>query len=305
MKIPNKSFCLDAHAKINLFLKVGPRQSNGYHSLCTLFQEIALGDSLIFSPTDGPIELQVRFDEAGFAARKAKTRNGMNSARLSSGADNLVVRALSLLKKKLKVRSGARVQLVKRIPMGAGLGGGSSDAAAALWGGWILWKQGRRDYERRKKHVPAVLKACAAQLGSDVTFFLSGGFAMGEGRGEILTPFPKLVERTLLVVYPRVHVSTKVAYGLLDQSRRRATQTFDSGLDATGIGNDFEPVVLRKFPKILEVRNRLELLGCHPVQMSGSGSAVFGFVPSEKDGRRWARLLSREPWDVFLTRTVL
>ena len=117
---------LKARAKINLHLDIGPRRADGYHSLKTIFQEISLHDTLSFTTTPHPISLSL------------KGRGTKGEGRLSTGSDNIVVRALETLREKLDVSAGMKVHLTKKIPMGAGLGGGSSDAAAALWGGWWL-----------------------------------------------------------------------------------------------------------------------------------------------------------------------
>jgi len=138
---------LRAHAKINLHLHVGERRNDGYHGVETLFQEISLHDTLRFSAASRGIHLKADFP------------------RLPTDKNNLIVCALHLLKRKMRAKSGIHVGLEKRIPMGAGLGGGSSDAAAALWGGWILWKGGNTKGAYRQS-IPPLLFQCASQIGS-------------------------------------------------------------------------------------------------------------------------------------------
>ena len=267
---------LTASAKINLHLDIGPRRRDGYHSLKTVFQEVGLVDTLHFQLSASEIELKI-----------------FPPGRLSTGPDNLIVRALVALQKKLKIKTGIRVHLTKRIPMGAGLGGGSSDAAAALWGGWLLWK----GLKKKPKRVPPVLLSLASRLGADVAFFLKGGIAKGEGIGDKLTALPPQPRRWLILVYPRVHVPTPLAYRLLDNSRsstRPSAKHF----------NSFEPVILKKYPAIAKAKQALLDLGCTGVMMSGSGSTVFGFVKTKKEGARLLRSLRSRPWDCFLVHTL-
>ena len=210
------------------------------------------------------------------------------------------------MRRSLRIKKGMEVELLKKIPVGAGLGGGSSDAACALWGGWILWKGGIKDFLNRKKKVPEILGACAKKLGADVAFFLRGGCAIGEGRGEKLTPISVFPGRWLVLVYPRVHVSTAKAYSMLDRLRRAPAGAPASGGRARGdpLGNDFESVIFSNFPQIENVSKILQNMGCSDVLMTGSGSAVFGFVNSRKMGARIVRALSKKPWDVFLEKTI-
>jgi 4-diphosphocytidyl-2-C-methyl-D-erythritol kinase len=273
---------LAAHAKINLHLDIGPRRPDGYHSLHTLFQEISLRDRLTFSPARKDILLTV--SPRGVLAT----------------ADNLVYRALDRLRAALKIKKGIRVHLEKRIPVGAGLGGGSSDAAAALLGGWAIWK-GRG---RVPSRVPPLLFRLAKGLGADVPFFLKGGTAWGRGIGEKLTGVPNCPRRWLVLVYPRVHVSTKRAYDLLDQSRRRHKKPMPgTHSEALGPMNSFEPVIVKRFKPVAAAHAALNLAGCEGVMMSGSGSSVFGFCAGRAEGERVARRLRRRRWDVFVVHT--
>lgn len=275
-----KTITLKANAKVNIHLAVGLRRADGYHTLNTLFQEISWCDALRLQKTSDSISVHSRHKQ------------------MPLGPDNIIVKALMLLRSKLKIAHGMRVDLVKRIPMGAGLGGGSSDAAAALWGGWRLWT-GR---SINKKRVPPILKACAKKLGADVSFFLSGGRAWGRGIGDQLSPVKKYRKEWMVLIYPRVHVSTKNAYGWLDQARS------PSPLKGEGRGegdhNDFESVVLPRFPAIRRAKEELIRRGCRRVMMSGSGSTVFGMVKDKRDGLRVKHALKRRPWDVFVARTV-
>lgn len=269
-----------AYAKVNLHLDVGPRRKDGYHSLKTLFQEISLHDTLSFEVTDGPI---------AFSA----------SANAPQGQDNIVVKALLVLKNKLKTKKGMKVHLDKKIPMGAGLGGGSSDAAAALKAAWTLWKNPKAKKVSGMKRIPMDLLKIAAKLGADVPFFLIGGTAWGEGIGEILKPLKPQPKRWMVLVYPRVHVSTPDAYRLLDQYRTKKTSPRPGPFF-----NSFEPVILRKFREIARAKKTLVDLGCTDVMMSGSGSTVFGFVSGPAEGSRVLNHLQHQDWDLYLVQTL-
>lgn len=278
----SRRLVLQAHAKINLHLNIGPRRADGYHDLHTLFQEISLHDRLTFSVAESALSLEV-------------IPKG-----LPTGPDNLVIRALEKLRAALKVRKGLHVKLEKKIPVGAGLGGGSADAAAALLGGWAMWKGGGKV----PKRVPPLLFKLAKVLGADVSFFLKGGTAWGTGIGEKLTSVPSCPKRWLVLVYPRVHVSTQIAYGLLDASRARMQRpTVGTHADELGPMNSFEPVILRRFKPVAAAHAALNAAGCWGVMMSGSGSSVFGFATSRAHASRIARQLASRPWDVFAIHT--
>jgi 4-diphosphocytidyl-2-C-methyl-D-erythritol kinase len=240
---------------------------------------------------------------------------------LPGDASNLAYRAADLLQREFGVTKGVSIALQKKIPVGAGLGGGSSNAATVLRGLNDLWKlrlsRGR-------------LAACAARLGSDVPFFLyDSSFAVGTGRGEIIRPLPFLrtVRLWHVLVVPRVKVSTPVIYRQWDRGeeirkkkgvRRLTKGGFDvkilsSGLktrDLAVIGsqvhNSLERVTGELFPVVCLVRKKLENSGLRPVLMSGSGPAVFGIAASRKEALSVYRQLRKENrfWEVFVTRTV-
>jgi 4-diphosphocytidyl-2-C-methyl-D-erythritol kinase len=273
---------LNAHAKINLHLDVGPRRKDGYHSLVTLFQEISLHDTLEFELTPARLSLSV------------------SNNKLSTGPDNLILRALHMLRQELGETRGLRVRLTKRIPMGAGLGGGSSDAAAALWAGWVAWKNRPLKEAIERRRIPPILKRCAPKLGADVAFFLQGGRAWGRGIGEQLKAVRRYKKDFYVLIYPRVHVATAKAYAWLDESR-------EVGLKLRGLKegeNSFEEVVLPRFPEIKLAHQELKLRGASPVLMSGSGASVYGVVADESAARRIQRALSKKRWDVYAVRSV-
>ncbi|MGA7414546.1 MAG: 4-(cytidine 5'-diphospho)-2-C-methyl-D-erythritol kinase [Bryobacteraceae bacterium] len=264
-------------AKLNLDLRVGDKRADGYHELRTVFQTISLKD-----------DLAIEFERA------RKTEILLDSS--VDIPDNLVVLATKAVLDHLRLSARVRLVLDKRIPMGAGLGGGSSNAAAVLMALPAL---------AGKPISAAELGRLAAQLGSDVPYFLCGGTAVGLGRGTELYPLPDLPSLPVLVVASGVHVSTSEAYRALNRGARsepesatlpnvtnaltsldeshmlREFQAVVWGLSASGLAliplkNDFEQVVFQKHPELRQLVRKLRRLGAKPAQMTGSGSAVFG-----------------------------
>ena len=252
-------------AKLNLDLRVLSKRSDGYHDLRTIFQTISLQDSL-----------RIDFDLA------KRTRIELDSS--VEIADNLVVRAANLVLEHLRVKGWVRFALTKKIPMGAGMGGGSSNAAAVLM---ALPALAGRPLAREN------LSALGESLGSDVPFFLHGGTALGLGRGSELYPLPDLPTHSVLVVSTGIHVSTAEAYRGLG---REVTNALTSGhespilrefqaiawalnsarLEQLPLKNDFEAAVFKAHPELAAVVRKLRRLGGKPAMMTGSGSAVFG-----------------------------
>lgn len=261
-------------AKLNLDLRVLHQRPDGYHELRTIFQTISLKDTLCI--------------ELDFAKR---TQIDLSSS--IDIEDNVVVRAAKLVLEHLHVRAWVRFILDKQIPLGAGLGGGSSNAAAVLIALPAL----------AGKHLPfATQVRFAESLGSDVPFFLRGGTALGLGRGTELYPLPDLPSHHALVVSTGIHVSTAAAYRLLgrnvtdaltspDESpilREFQTIAWDlegSRLDQLPLKNDFEEAVFKLHPELAVVVRKLRKLGARPARMTGSGSAVFGVFPDADSAR--------------------
>ncbi len=278
---------LKAHAKINWFLKILGRRADGFHEIESLIQKISLHDLLNISPFH---ELKVTAD-VGIPEK-----------------ENLVYKAASLLKSTCSVKTGAHMELRKNIPAGAGLGGGSSDAATTLMGLNQLWSLGLS---------PESLRNIAAKLGSDVPFFLYGPASFAYGRGEKLTPCRAAKKLHILLVKPPFEVSTAWAYKNLKKTRlpiNEAFHTDKSGTLPDGLQkltkktekvnnikllirnienaqfsaisgselNDLESVTIREFHVIAEIKERLLELGAEFSLMSGSGSTVFGVFRSEE-----------------------
>ena len=276
-------------AKINLALQVLGRRADGFHEIRTVLQTIDLADELELRAANG-----LKLRTAGSAALESLPHE-----------KNLVWRAASELAARHAPGRGADIVLHKRIPLGAGLGGGSSNAAAALLGLSRLWELGLG---------PEELSALAAGLGSDVPFFLEGGTALGVGRGEEIYALPDADAPPVVVVFPGVAVSTAEAYRALDlelTSQRNANriQRFCSRLASrsgflTEIFNDFESSILPAHAAILEAKSFLERSGATAALLCGSGSSVFGFFPEEESALAASRVAVRDSWRVFPAKTL-
>jgi 4-diphosphocytidyl-2-C-methyl-D-erythritol kinase len=248
-----------ALAKLNLDLRVLGKRPDGYHELRTIFQTISLADSLEIAFTPG-----------------RKTTVELEDSHAI--ADNLAARAAHLALDAMRVKGRVAMRLSKRIPMGAGLGGGSSDAAAVLLALPVL---------AGRKLDLGKLSELAQQLGSDVGFFLFGGTAAGIGRGGELFPLPDGPPQRALVVAPGVHVSTPQAYRdlsprLTSESEQNKMFSFQSQVWGGGVEspvNDFEEVVFPQHPSLAAIKKRLLRAGASVALMTGSGSALFGLFP--------------------------
>lgn len=261
-------------AKLNLDLRVLHKRADGFHELRTIFQTISLHDTI-------RIELD-------FAKR---TQIEVTSP--IEIVDNIVVRAAKLVLDELKLKAWVRFFIDKRIPLGAGLGGGSSNAAIVL----------RALPALAGKALPEeTLFRFAKSLGSDVPFFLVGGTAVGLGRGTELYPLPDLPSHHALVVSTGIHVSTAAAYRSLERALTspddspilREFQTIawtlnGSRLEQLPLKNDFEKVVFKIHPQLAAVTRKLRKLGAKPARMTGSGSAVFGVFSNARQVREAAR----------------
>ncbi|HWF14352.1 MAG TPA: 4-(cytidine 5'-diphospho)-2-C-methyl-D-erythritol kinase [Candidatus Acidoferrales bacterium] len=287
-----KSVRIPAYAKVNLRLAVLGRRADGYHELRTIFQTISLHDTLVLESKREPgVDLCV---------------DGNSQLAGEPGKNNLVYRALDVLSRELGLKQGVRALLTKRIPVGRGMGGGSSDAAAALVG--LLRLAGKRIPLER-------LMTIASGLGSDVPFFLQGGRALGIGRGEEIYPLPDVPKRTLLMVSPHeIAVPTKDAYRWISeaQSEELTNREDPSRLlqfcalcwssQGGTLSNDFEAAVFPRYPRLDAIKRELLQQGAAEASLAGSGSAVFGIYQHPAMARRAARAFPQD--QVFLCSTL-
>lgn len=285
--MPLKELHLNAYAKVNLTLDVLGARPDGYHDIETVLHTVELHDSVTLREAGAGIEVMVR------------DGNVPNDTR------NLVVRAAQLLRETFGVDRGVQVELTKRIPIAAGLGGGSSDAAVTLMGLAQMWKL-RLDGRE--------MLALAMKLGSDVPFFLEGGAAVARGRGERLTFLPPLPTTWLVVARPKTEVSTAWAYRQLGQAAvpvRPNTAGMIEAVrreDVRDVGrqlcNVFESVTAAAHPLVADLKSRILRGEAYGAAMSGTGPAVFGLMANEAAARKTAEDLRVVPdAEVSVTRT--
>ena len=281
-------FTLPSFAKINWFLRVLDKRADGFHELCTVFQTVSLHDKLTFSEHD---QIILTCDEEF----------------IPTNENNLIVKAALELKRKFNIKNGARIHLEKNIPAPGGLGGGSSNAAVALFGLIKIW-QIEIDFSELLK--------IGEKLGSDVPFFFYGGTAIGTGRGTDISPLKDLTEKHLLIVTPNINVSTAHAFKRLNlrhltnkssksilQICRDEAETLD--LRQSKLINDFEKSVFKIEPEIGRVKAKLLELEAEHSLLSGSGAsvyAVFGKNVQLHDALKTLKL--EKDWCVFAAETV-
>ena len=258
---------IKAYAKINLGLHIVGTRPDGFHNIETIFHRVGLHDEITLH-AHNTIVLQSSHPD------------------LPLDEKNLCWQAVELLRAETGISAGAAITITKHIPLGAGLGGGSSNAAAVLINLPALWNiQVNND----------VLRKIALQLGSDVPFFLGRMSAFAEGRGEILSYFPLRIPFWIVVVTPPIHVSTAWAYRALSDSRNgefpdRPRFQYNSETavvnNITSFRNDFEEVVLNRYPEIGKAKKLLDAQGAVFSLLSGSGASVFGLFDSREKAER-------------------
>ena len=250
---------LKAMAKINLGLDVIRRREDGYHEVRMIMQTVDLCDELSFQ--------RLKEDELRLAT---------NLDFLPTDQNNLIIRAAKLLKEEFGIREGLDVNLTKRIPVAAGMAGGSTDAAAVFVAMNELFSLGLSDDDLRKR---------AVAIGADVPYCITGGTALSEGIGEILTPLPAAPACTVIVAKPPIHVSTAFVYRNLDLSGLERHPDIDGMLEcirrqdlcgvAERLENVLESVTVKKYPIIARIKEFLTSRGALGALMSGSGPTVF------------------------------
>lgn len=287
-------------AKINLFLNIRPRRKDGYHEISSVMQAIQLFDRLDFWPS-GKRTIELSCNVPAFE---------------QAAQDNLVVKAYNLFWQETGLPVlGLKVHLEKEIPSQAGLGGGSSDAAAMLAVLNHLTCAGLNENQ---------LRAMAAKLGSDVPFFISGGIALVGGRGDIIQPLPSnlIADLSLVVIKPReLNIDTSLAYHRFATGARYEVKSPDHILMALNtfrqkrrlrdeieldsyLLNDFERVLFPEYPILGQIARLMKEAGIRRPLLSGSGSAMIGFAEGTHAARkRIAELFPRKQFDVFWIRT--
>jgi 4-diphosphocytidyl-2-C-methyl-D-erythritol kinase len=265
---------LKAFAKINLSLRVFARRPDGFHDIESIMQSVSLCDPVTITPISSGIEVTC------------------DDPKVPQGKDNLAYRAVLVFQSRvasLESRiKGIKIHIEKKIPMAAGLAGGSADAAAVLYG--------LNQLAEGSKHMSdEELMKLGAEVGSDVPFCLTGGTCLVEGRGEIVNqqePWPKTF---FILVCPDLQVSTKWAYEEFDNMHLNL---------GNEIKNDLEPVVVSRFEEISKIKEKLLALGCLEAQMSGSGPSIFGTVKHKSDAEKILAKIKGDYARSFLVETV-
>lgn len=264
---------MKAYAKVNLALDVLGRRENGYHDLRMVMQTVDLYDLLTFTPTDEPGVILTS-----------------NVSNLPIDGRNLICKAAALIMEHYGVETGVLIHLEKRIPMAAGMAGGSTDAAATLIALNELFRLGLSKDE---------LCALGVQIGADVPYCILGGTALAEGIGEILTPLPRVPACPLVITKPDFGVSTKEVYENLDLNLLEKHPDVDFMIQAIKDGdlkqmasymrNDLESVTESRYPEIAAIKERMIAAGAFASMMSGSGPTVFCLCENEEIAKHVAK----------------
>ena len=252
-----KNIEITAQAKINLALAIKGRRTDGFHDIESIIQEVEFGDDLFLEQAR-----DLTFES--------------DSAQLQAEPDNLCLKAATLMSRRFRI-PGLHIRLIKRIPIGAGLGGGSSDAAAVLKGINILYNLDVSESD---------LRLLAAKIGSDIPFFINGGSACVQGRGEKVTPVKMDTAYTVLLLHPELYINTGWAYANLKMGLTKdSKETKFIGFEFQNLSvdkfrgkfyNDFEKSVFITYPQLAESKELLYVRGADFASMSGSGSTIYG-----------------------------
>lgn len=288
-KVDRMKFRLPSFAKINLGLRVIGKRTDGYHDIETIFQTISLAD-------------YITFEKADDISLKCSDRS------IPVDDKNLIIKAAKLLADRFSIDQGASIFLEKNIPSPGGLGGGSSNAAMTLLGLRHLWGM---DVEQDD------LVSIAAELGSDVPYFLTGGTSLGTGRGEIIKPiYDEFESDHIIIITPNIAVSTAEAYGQIpsDNLTKNSRDNilincrFEAGVlipDAATLENDFENPIFDLYPEIARVKQWLLQNGALSAVMSGSGASVAGFFENKETRQTAFKALGDQAnWRSFAVATI-
>lgn len=282
------TFILPSFAKINWDLRVLGKRDDGFHELFTIFQTISLYDEISFAESD---ELILTCD----------------NLKIPVDENNLIIKTAKSLQNKFDVNKGAKIHLEKKIPAPGGLGGGSSNAAVAMLGLMKLWNL-KISFEK--------LVEIAAEIGSDVPFFLYGGTSIGIGRGTEIEPIEDVTEKYVLLITPEIDVPTKDAFKLLnapyltkENSKRilKLCRNEAEKLDLRQktLKNDFESAVFKLEPEIELIKNKLIELGAVQAILSGSGASVFAIFDTQETRQATQKaLVENTNWRMFAVATI-
>ncbi|OGJ86776.1 MAG: 4-(cytidine 5'-diphospho)-2-C-methyl-D-erythritol kinase [Candidatus Raymondbacteria bacterium RifOxyA12_full_50_37] len=276
---------LKSYAKINLGLHVLNKRADGYHNIETVFAEISLHDTIRLSPC-------------------ATIRVRTNNPDIPCGPDNIAYKAALLVQEAYGVKKGVSIHITKRVPHGAGLGGGSSNAAAVVKGLIDFWDLAEK---------PLTARSILRQLGSDVPFFNKGGFALATGRGEKLRPLPPLPSHWIVLVHPAVHIATPAAYRMLKRRLTPANKKcnlYFNYLDCAAgrtsaavlLQNDFEGPVFRKYPRVAAIKNMFRRFNPVGALLTGSGSTVYALFSGKQDAHAAAEYFIKQKQRVTMAR---
>jgi 4-diphosphocytidyl-2-C-methyl-D-erythritol kinase len=278
---------LKARAKINLSLDVIGKRPDGYHDIRMIMQTVSLHDKVYLELTPKGIEIE------------------SDCRWIPSDGDNIAYKAADLLMKEYKIDAGIKITIEKKIPIAAGLAGGSSDAAAVLKGMNILFGLNIGE--------PAIL-SLGKRIGADVPFCLIGGTMLAEGIGEILTGIGPLPAVNIVLVKPKISVSTAWVYKNLDLLKIKERPDTDlilsaikeSRIDviAQNMKNVLESVTEKKYTIIEEIKNKLKRCGAAGSMMSGSGPTVFGIFEDKNSAKKAFELLKSDRWSCYITETI-
>lgn len=280
---------IPAYAKINFYLKIGKKLITGYHKIQSVMQKVELSDSISIEP----------LDEDRIVVESTNPE--------LSGEENLAYKAALLLKKKFKVKQGVKFFIEKNIPLEAGLGGGSSNAAAALLNLNKLWSLKLKEKQ---------LVELGSQIGADVPFFIGENAALVSGIGDEISRIKKSFSINVMLINPGFRVSTKWAYSSFDRQKPKIKAKADiSALVksierkdikeiANNLHNDFEAIITKKYKIVNEIKNNLLRNDALNASVSGSGPTVFGIFNSIYEAREAFFEMQYDYPFVFLTKTI-
>lgn len=284
-KKKNPSIRLCSFAKINLALEILGQRSDGYHELRTIFQTVDLRDFIDIEEAESDIEIRGNHPDMPLDER------------------NLAFQAAQKLLSLIGTKKGLRIRIEKNIPIAAGLGGGSSNAAAVLLGLNKLWQLGIEDEE---------LLNIASSLGADVPYFLLGGTVLGLGRGDELFALKEVAADHMIIACPARKISSAEAYKKWNLKLTKNKNdniiirrfSFFKGNLSNIQKNDFEDVILKEVPLIGEIKAQMKKLGSRYCLMSGSGPAVFGIFPDSASASKAFHQLQKGGYSLFRSRTI-